>query len=92
MTLKKILASYGITSVYHFTDKANLESIKTYGIQSLQNIIQNDIDVQRFGADSLSHTLDAYKGLDRYVHLSFIKDHPMYHIAKKEAVFKNLYG
>ena len=83
MSIKDILLSYGITSIYHFTDKSNLSSIEKYGIQSLKNIITKNISVNRFGADTLSHNLDKYKGLDKYVHLSFIKDHPMYYVAKE---------
>lgn len=82
MTIKQTLENFGITSIYHFTDKANLETIEKYGIQSLRNILIQDISVKHFGAEELSHILDERKGLDKYVHLSFVKDHPMYHIAK----------
>ena len=43
----------------------------------------NNINVSHYGADSLSHSLDKNRGLDKFVHLSFVKDHPMYHIAKR---------
>ncbi|MEO1927368.1 MAG: DarT ssDNA thymidine ADP-ribosyltransferase family protein [Nautiliaceae bacterium] len=82
--VKEHLEKNGIKSLWHFTDLSNWESIKKYGIQSLFRIIKDDIKVSRFGANALSHDLDYYKGLDRYVHLSFTDDHPMYHIAKKE--------
>jgi ribonucleotide monophosphatase NagD (HAD superfamily) len=82
MTTKEILEEYGITSIYHFTDNANIQTIEKYGLQSLKNICDLDIDVKHFGAEELSHILDERRGLDKYVHLSFIKDHPMYHIAK----------
>lgn len=83
MTIRETLENYGITSIYHFTDKSNLEMIEKYGLQSLKNICDLNIDVKHFGAEELSHNLDQRKGLDKYVHLSFIKDHPMYHEAKK---------
>jgi hypothetical protein len=73
---------YGITSLYHFTDRSNLKTIEAFGIQSLKNIFQQNIKVSRFGADDFSHALDRTYGLDAFVHLSFIKDHPMYHVAK----------
>lgn len=76
-------SNYGLTSAWHFTDASNRSSIEKYGIQSLYNIIALDISVSRYGANDLSHELDRKRGLDKYVHLSFIKDHPMYHIAKK---------
>ncbi len=82
MSIIKTLKQHDIHSVWHFTDKSNLKSIEKYGIQSLYNIIVNDIPVSRFGADSQSHRLDVQKGLDKYVHLAFIDDHPMYHVAK----------
>ena len=83
MSFKDMLSKYGITSLYHFTDKSNLESIEKYGIESLKNIFQKGIQVSRFGAESLSHTLDRQRGLDKYVHLAFTNDHPMYYVAKK---------
>ncbi len=82
MNIENILRQYGITSLYHFTDRSNLTTIEAYGLQSLDNIFQKNIAVSRFGADSLSHDLDRSFGLHRFVHLSFIKDHPMYHVAK----------
>lgn len=81
MTIKQTLEYYGITSIYHFTDKANLKTIEQYGLQSLRNILTKNILVKHFGAEELSHILDERRGLDKYVHLAFIKDHPMYHIA-----------
>lgn len=83
MTIKQILESYGITSVYHFTDKANLQTIEKFGLQSLRNILIQNIPVKHFGAEELSHRLDQRRGLDQYVHLAFLKDHPMYHVAKQ---------
>jgi len=83
MSIRETLSSYGIESIYHFTDRANLKSIEQNGIQSLLNIESNQINVSRYSAESLSHTLDKLRGLDKFVHLSFIQDHPMYHSAKK---------
>lgn len=83
MSIRETLSRYGIDSIYHFTDKSNLKSIEKYGIQSLYNITTQKIDVSAFGAESLSHSLDRNRGLDKFVHLAFIKDHPMYHTAKK---------
>lgn len=82
MSIKETLENYGITSIYHFTDKANLETIEEYGLQSLKNILIQSIPVKHFGAEELSHMLDERRGLDKYVHLSFIQYHPMYSVAK----------
>jgi hypothetical protein len=83
MGIIETLEQFGITSVYHFTDRSNLQTIERYGLQSLRNIENLNIPVQHFGAERLSHQLDRERGLDGYVHLSFIQDHPMYYIAKK---------
>ena len=83
MNAKELLKKYGITSIYHFTDEENLTTIKKFGIQSLSNIEKNNIEVAHYGAESLSHSLDKRYGLDKFVHLAFIKDHPMYHVAKQ---------
>jgi len=85
----KYLESKRITSFWHFTDKSNLDSILKYGIQTLFNIKQSNIKVSHFGANELSHNLDEAKGLDKYTHLSFIKDHPMYYVAKREKRINN---
>ena len=82
MSIVETLKKHDIHSVWHFTDKNNLKSIEKYGIQSLYSIITNGIEVSRFGADDMSHNLDLRYGLDKYVHLAFIDDHPMYHVAK----------
>jgi hypothetical protein len=81
MKPKEIFERYDIDSVWHFTDKSNLKSIEEYGILSLRKIVDGGVSVNYYGADSLSHSLDRRYGLDKYVHLAFINDHPMYHIA-----------
>ena len=82
MNIQNILKEYGITSIWHFTDMSNLKSIEKYGVLSLRNIIENSIDVSCYGANELSHSLDKRIGIDKYVHLSFIKEHPMQYIKK----------
>lgn len=89
MKVKDLLDQHGITSIYHFTDHANLESIKKFGIQSLRSIDVKNIPVVCYGAESLSHYLDRKYGLDKFVHLAFIKDHPMYHVAKQRGTTIN---
>ena len=81
MSVVETFKKYEIDSIWHFTDLSNLKSIEKYGLLSLREIINNDIDAC-FGADLLSHNLDVHYGLDKFIHLAFIDDHPMYHIAK----------
>lgn len=80
MNLKEVFAYYGKTSVWHFTDKSNLVSIEKYGLLSLDIITKEDIYVSCYGADELSHRLDRSHGLDKFVHLSLIREHPMQYI------------
>lgn len=89
MNLQETLNYYGITSVWHFTDRSNLESIQEHGILSLSLLQQNNINVSCYGANQLSHDLDRQKGLDKYVHLSIIKDHPMQYIKKRNGEIPN---
>jgi len=35
MNLKETLEEFGITSIWHFTDRSNLESIEEHGLLSL---------------------------------------------------------
>ncbi len=89
MNIKAILQHYGINSIWHFTDLSNLESIKKHGVLSLRNIINSRIDVACYGANELSHNLDVSKGLDQFVHLSFIKEHPMQYVKTKSGEIPN---
>jgi len=89
MNLQETLKYYGITSIWHFTDASNLESIKKYGILSLDLINKNKIYVPCFGADGNSHYRDKVKGLDKFVHLSLIKEHPMQYHKVHEGLIPN---
>ena len=89
MNIQATLQHYGITSIWHFTDMSNLESIKKYGVLSLRNLIYNRIDVSCYGANELSHQLDMSKGLDQFVHLSFIKEHPMQYVKTRNREIPN---
>ncbi len=89
MNLQETLKHYGIKSFWHFTDMSNLESIKKYGLLSLHQLNQKKVNVSCYGANELSHQLDEAKGLDRYVHLSFIPDHPMQYMRVKNGKMPN---
>jgi hypothetical protein len=84
MNIQSALRNNGIKSLWHFTDKSNLTSIEEYGLMCLREILTKDVHVSCYGADSISHSLDRNSGLDQFVHLAFVNDHPMYHIAKRD--------
>jgi hypothetical protein len=54
------------------------------GILSLRQIIEKNISVPVFGGNQWSHVADMHKGLDNYVHLTFLDDHPMLYVAKRD--------
>ncbi|HHH72645.1 MAG TPA: DUF4433 domain-containing protein, partial [Sulfuricurvum sp.] len=81
MKLIDNLDRYGIKSIWHFTDRSNLASIERHGLLSLSEIARRSVNVSAFGANEESHAYDRRFGLDRFVHLSFLMDHPMYYVA-----------
>lgn len=87
---KEILARGHIyTSVYHFTARENLPSIKQNGIVSKQYAIENNVAVSVYGGNEWSHDADTLKGLNGFVSLCFTQSHPMCHIAHIEGRIKN---
>jgi hypothetical protein len=85
LALRKFMRTYQIRHLWHFTDKANLASIKKHGgILSLREIEERDIEIPRPGGDDMSHYLDKKLGLDRFVRLCFQNSHPMLHVANQE--------
>lgn len=75
---KKILTANQIHTLYHFTDRENLKSIKKHGaLYSWHYCITNNIDIPVPGGNQLSRDLDTRKGLQDYVRVSFTRSHPM---------------
>jgi hypothetical protein len=89
MNLQETLKHFNITSIWHFTDESNLASIQKHGLLSLALLHEQSIDVSCYGGNALSHNLDRGKGLDKYVHLSIIKDHPMQYRKKQNGEIPN---
>lgn len=85
MIMKAIIEKYGINKVWHFTDKANLDSIREHGgLLSLKTLNEKGIEIPVPGGDEWSHNADKSKGLDKYVHLTFVDHHPMLYTAQKD--------
>ena len=82
---KDVLQRNGITKLYHFTDRRNLESIvEEGGLVSWADACDRDIDIAAPGGSDTSHSLDKRMGLEHYVRLSFVHDHPMMHVAMND--------
>lgn len=76
--IKQTLAQNNITCLYHFTDRANLESIiKNGGLYSWKYLEEHDISIPKQGGNLDSKANDQKFGLEDYVRLSFCDDHPM---------------
>ena len=88
--LVRILKEHGIYSLYHFTDRRNLESIIKYGgLYSWKDCAEQGITIPQPGGDIQSREFDEKKGLEYYVRTSFTRNHPMMYQAKKEGRIDN---
>jgi len=76
MQIFSILKAKKINKLYHFTDKKNIESIKTNGILSAQELLNRGI-ISKYSSSIESREIDKQMGLSDYVRLSFVKRHPM---------------
>lgn len=79
---RQFLIRYRPSFFYHFTDLRNLPTIRQHGLLSLHEIRRRGIQIPAFGGNALSHELDKRRGLDRFVHLCFLNEHPMEYVAK----------
>lgn len=74
-----------IGKLYHFTDRANLQSIRdNKGLYSWYFCVSNNIEITRPGGGTLSRELDRHYSTHDFVRLSFTKSHPMMFKACKE--------
>lgn len=79
------LKQQGITKLYHFTDRANIQSIiNNGGLYSWKACENKGIKIMRPGGSPTSRSLDAWRGLENYVRLSFNSNHPMMYVAKND--------
>jgi hypothetical protein len=67
----------GATHIYHFTSVANLPSIRQHGLLSYREMRLRGLVPCAPGGDGWSRATDDSKGLDKYVHLCFLPEHPM---------------
>ena len=87
---KAILDQYGITKLYHFTDRSNLESIiREGGLYSWMDCDKKGIKITKPGGEALSRALDCRHNLQEYVRVSFTTQHPMMYVAMQEGRISN---
>ena len=76
--IKQLLHSKGITYLYHFTPRVNLQSIRNHGgLYSWKYCERHNLVIPSPGGDERSRALDQVHGFEDYVRLSFCDDHPM---------------
>lgn len=87
---KEILDRHGITKLYHFTDRDNLESIiSNGGLYSWADCDAKGITISKPGGGDVSRQLDCRDNLQNYVRLSFVKQHPMMFVAMSDGRISN---
>ncbi len=86
---QKYLDRRNVKYLYHFTERSNLESIRTNGgLFSWKYSEEHDIVVPKPGGSCLSRELDELYGLEDYVRLSFTRNHPMVYRLKTEERYR----
>lgn len=87
---KEVIDREGITHLYHFTDRENLESIiRNGGLYSWADCEEKNITIAKPGGNQGSRSLDSRDNLQRYVRVSFVRQHPMMYRAMQEERISN---
>lgn len=87
---KKLIEQHHITTLYHFTDRENLESIiKNGGLYSWADCEQKGISISKPGGSMGSCDLDRRDNLQNFVRVSFVREHPMMYVAMNEGRISN---
>lgn len=81
--IDEMIKKYSISGIWHFTDFANINSIKRNGgLLSLRTLKESGIPINIPGGNDWSHQADERLGIDDFVHLAFLPNHPMLFAAK----------
>lgn len=85
-----VLQQQGITKLFHFTDRENLDAIiRNGGLYSWADCEDKHITIAKPSGDMDSRGLDARAGLEHHVRLSFTRQHPMMYVALREERISN---
>lgn len=76
------LKSKGVKSLWHITDRRNLDSIFKLGILSPRLLAQNRLKVAVYMSLPSSRQAEKAKNHDKYLHLGFHDQYPMVHSAQ----------
>ena len=87
---KKLIEQHHITTLYHFTDRENIESIiKNGGLYSWADCEQKGISISKPGGSLDSRNLDKRDNLQNFVRVSFVREHPMMYVAMNDGRISN---
>ncbi len=87
---RDVFKQHGITKLYHFTDRDNLQSIiNNGGLHSWADCEQKGISIAKPGGDDLSRGLDMRRNHQHYVRVSFTRQHPMMYVAMQDGRISN---
>lgn len=87
---KKLIEQHHITTLYHFTDRENLESIiQNGGLYSWTDCEQKGISISKPGGSMSSRDLDRRDNLQNFVRVSFVREHPMMYVAMNDGRISN---
>ncbi|MQN60039.1 DUF4433 domain-containing protein [Segatella copri] len=87
---KKLIEQHHITTLYHFTDRENLESIiNNGGLYSWADCEQKGISISKPGGSMGSRDLDRRDNLQNFVRVSFVREHPMMYVAMNDGRISN---
>lgn len=75
--------------IYHFTDAGSTNSMRVNGILSRHELERREIGCANHGGNEISIDADRRFGMDKYVHLSMTKDHPLLYYAAKDGRLPN---
>jgi len=85
MNPQQFLDLYGVSFFYHFTDVRNIDSIRSSrGLLSWAELNRRGIRTIALGGNDWSHEADQRIGLDEYIHLCLLPEHPMEYRARQD--------
>lgn len=85
-----IMKQQKINKLYHFTDRENLQSIiQNGGLYSWADCEEKGITIAKPGGSPSSRMLDSRDGLQHYVRVSFVTQHPMMYVAMNDGRISN---
>lgn len=81
-----ILAKPGLNHncFYHFSDTRNLPGIREHGLLSMRELKARGLAPVAPGGNQHSFEADEMSGMDAYVHLCMLNEHPMEYLARKD--------